>query len=96
MFKKSAQRLDPPPGVKTLPQAAEVLSVWAAPEQAQQVTLRTTWEDPAAWGLMLVDIARHAARAYGMEGRSEVETLARIKQFFDAEWSHPTDAVTQV
>jgi hypothetical protein len=53
--------------------------------------LRTNWSDPAAWGLLLVDIARHASLAYEREGRDRAETLARIREGFDAEWSSPTD-----
>jgi hypothetical protein len=44
------------------------------------------------WGLLLVDIARHAARAYAREGAcTEDEALARIVDMFEAEISRPTD-----
>jgi hypothetical protein len=59
--------------------------------KAQQLTLRTTWKDPGAWGLLLVDIARHAARAYQREGRDPQEVLRRIRELCDAEWSEATD-----
>jgi hypothetical protein len=53
------------------------------------------WRDPAAWGIMLVDLARHVASAYQqLEGRKLDDTLARIKEGFDAEWGYPTDNVT--
>jgi hypothetical protein len=86
----STQALGPPP-LASDREAIEILRVWAAPDDAQQVTLRTYWSDPAAWGLLLVDIARHASVAYGREGRDPTETLARIREGFDAEWSSPTD-----
>jgi hypothetical protein len=71
--------------------AVEVLRVWAAPDSPQQLTLRTTWKDPGAWGLLLVDVAHHAARAYKAEGRDPNEVLARIRELWDAEWALPTD-----
>jgi hypothetical protein len=49
------------------------------------------WEDPAAWGLMLVDIARHVARAHGQEGEDEEEVFQRILAGFHAEIQLPTD-----
>jgi len=61
--KKPIRELEPPPIANTNSQEVEVLRVWAAPGQPQQLTLRTTWKDPGAWGLLLADIARHAANA---------------------------------
>jgi hypothetical protein len=47
------------------------------------------------WGLLLVDIARHAARAYAREGvMSEEEALARILDMFESEIARPTDMGT--
>jgi len=40
---------------------------------------------------MLVDVARHVAKAYAKEGRNEAEVLHRIRDLFDAEWSDSTD-----
>src|SRR6516164_9717941 len=76
--------------------AVEVLRVWAAPDSPQQLSLRTTWKDPGAWGLMLVDIARHAAKVYASEGHNEVEVLARIRELWDVEWSGPADDPLQL
>jgi hypothetical protein len=70
----------------------ELARIWAA-KGKQYVSIRTgTWDDPAAWGLMLVDLAKHVANAYG-EGQAmgADEVLQRIKQGFDAEWDRPTD-----
>jgi hypothetical protein len=93
---KSFQELDTPPIAKSNPKAVEVLRVWAAPGKPQQLVLKTTWEDPGAWGLMLADIARHATNAYANEGRNSVEVLSRIRQLFEAELSGPTDTPTQI
>ena len=83
--------LDTPPIARENPEAVEVLRVWAAPGKPQQLTLKTTWSDPGAWGLMLVDIARHAALAYKSEGRDPAEVLNRIQELWNAEWSSSTD-----
>ena len=83
--------LDPPPIAMTDANAVEVLRVWALPGSPQQLTLRTTWKDAGAWGLMLVDVARHAAKAYASEGLDPKVVLARIRELFDAEWEKPTD-----
>jgi hypothetical protein len=94
--RKNANELDPPPQAQGDPEAREVMRVWASPESPQVVTLRRTWDDPGAWGLMLVDIARHAANAYANEGMPRAEALARIKALFDAEWAAPTDEAREI
>ena|SRR6478672_10685338 len=93
MFGKRANKnsLEVPPLADEDSAAVEVLRVWAAPGAPQQLTLRTTWKDPGAWGLLVVDIARHAAQAYKADGRDPGEVLARIRELWDAEWSNPTD-----
>ena len=77
-------------------QSFEVLRVWTAPGHTQEVVLKTTWKDPATWGLMLADIARHAANAYANEGHDRAEVLAKIRQLIDAEFSDPTDEPIQI
>jgi hypothetical protein len=79
------------------PAAKEVLRVWSLPDASQEYVLEPTWSDPAAWGLMLVDIARHAARAYARGGQlTEQQVLDRILWGFKAEWSVPTDVGKQL
>jgi hypothetical protein len=72
--------------------ATELLRVWAAHGQ-QHVSLATNvWKDPAAWGIMLVDLAKHVASAYQQSsGEDYGEALKRIRQGFDAEWDTATD-----
>ena len=89
--KKHSQELDPPPIARQSPEAVEVLRVWAEPGSPQQLTVRTIWKDPGAWGLLLVDVARHVALAYEREGQSSAGVLQRIRELFDAEWDAPTD-----
>jgi Domain of unknown function (DUF5076) len=51
--KKPVRELEVPPIANSHPQATEVLRVWAAPGLPQQLTLRITWKDSGAWGLLL-------------------------------------------
>lgn len=88
--------LDPPPVASSHPEAIEILRVWALPGAPQQLMLRTCWKDPGAWGLLLADVARHAARAYGREGQDPDDALRRIRALFDAEWSSPTSGTEDV
>jgi hypothetical protein len=90
MIEKRRQDLIPPPIAGSRPDSVEVLRVWAAPGSPQQLTLRTCWKDPGAWGLLLVDVARHAAQAYERDGLNPKEVLQRIRDLFDAEWASPT------
>src|SRR5271154_3782985 len=97
MFGKNPlQQLAVPPIANSNPKAVEVLRVWAVPGQPQQLTLRPTWKDAGAWGLMLVDIARHASKAYANEGHNPAEVLARIRQFMEAEFAKPTDGAVEL
>jgi hypothetical protein len=93
LFGKRSNRkeLKLPPIAESDPEAAEILRVWATPKGSQQLTLRTTWRDAGAWGLLLVDIARHAAKAYEKEGKDQQAILARIHELFEAEWTNPSD-----
>jgi len=88
--RKTANELDPPP-LAIEPEAVEILRVWTAQEGGQEVVLSTRWTDPGAWGLVLVDIAQHAANAYARNGMRREEVLSRIRELFDAEWDSPTD-----
>ena len=96
MFRKKVQELELPPVARENPRAVEVLRVWAVPGEPQELVLKTTWKDPGAWGLVLVDIARHASKAYANEGRDQSEVIARIRQSFEAEFSNPTDEPVQL
>jgi len=74
------------------PQSFELMRVWMA-NQGQHVSLRLgVWDDPAAWGILLADLARHVADAYQQtEGLDPLRTLQRIKAGLDAEWDSPTN-----
>ena len=77
-----------------VPQAAaedtasfELLRVWVA-HQAQQVTLRPgIWQEPAAWGVMLADLARSIVKIH-VENDDELEAeafLSGLLEGFDSE-----------
>lgn len=96
MFGRKGIELEEPPLSRDAA-AFEILRVWGGDNLPQQYSLKTVWDDPGAWGLMLVDIARHVAKAYGNTGDfSEEAALKRIKELFDAEWASPTDTPLQV
>ena len=86
------KELPVPAAAKSDASARELARVWAAGGK-QHVSLATgLWSDPGAWGLLLVDLARHVANAYEeMEGRDPSQVLARIRDAFDVEWQNPTD-----
>jgi hypothetical protein len=92
VFNKSKQQLAPPP-LADQRDAAEALRVWVLPDWSRmQVALQTRHDDPSLWGILLADVARHAAKAYALNGKcSENDALRRIREVFDAEWSSPTD-----
>ena len=71
----------------------ELARVWIA-NKAQHVSIRVgVWNDPAAWGIMLADLAQHVANAYEQDEAIErSRVLQRIKTAFNAEIDSPTDA----
>ncbi len=55
------------------------------------ISFTAAFKDPAMWGMLLVDVARHAARAYEREGlASEDEALAAMRGLLEEEWERPT------
>lgn len=90
------KELAPPPGVRTASRAMELARIWIV-DNKQQITLSgNLWDDPAAWGLMLVDLARHVANAYESQGQDRSQVFSRILAAFDAECRHPTDDAEQL
>jgi Domain of unknown function (DUF5076) len=57
-----------------------------------EVSLRRAFEDVDLWGMLIADVARHAARVFVTEtGMSEDQALVHIRATFDAELDEPTD-----
>lgn len=95
-FDPKERELKIPPAAITDEGAGEVLRAWIV-NQGLHVSLTPTAFGPTGevWGMLLVDIARHVARALHAEtGQGEDETLANIKRMFDAEWTNVTDPGT--
>ena len=69
---------------------AEMARIWIADGNQVVILSPRTWDDPGAWGLMLVDLAMHVSRAYAAKGITAEAALSRIRECFDAEWKHPT------
>jgi hypothetical protein len=64
-------------------------------EGGLHVALRRAFDDPQAWGMLIADVARHAARIFATETKlSEEEALEIIRSMFDAEMDAPTDPGT--
>ncbi|HKW18901.1 MAG TPA: DUF5076 domain-containing protein [Terriglobales bacterium] len=89
---RDKRQLSIPEAAEKDSQAIEILRVWRTREQ-QYVSLRAgVWDDPAAWGILLVDIARHVTNSYEQtKGLDPIETLERIKTVWGAEMESPTD-----
>src|SRR5258708_31043069 len=80
-----------PPDVMGRDDAVEVVRGLIL-EGGRCIAFTRAFEEPDMWGLLLVDIARHAARAYARESAcTEQEALTRIVDMFEAETARPTD-----
>ena len=80
-----------PPDAIGNAEAVEVLRAFVV-DGGLSISFTRAFEEPQMWGMLLVDIARHAARVFEKEGVcSEEEALERILSMFEAEISHPTD-----
>jgi Domain of unknown function (DUF5076) len=80
-----------PPDVMHRDDATEVLRAFVL-DGGLSIAFTRAFEEPDIWGMLLVDIARHAARAYARESQyTEDEALSRIVEMFEAEINRPTD-----
>jgi len=80
-----------PPDVVGREDAAEVLRAFVV-DGGLSIAFTRAFEEPDMWGLLLVDIARHAARAYARDAAyTEEDALTRIVDMFEAEIARPTD-----
>ena len=80
-----------PPDVIGRDDATEVLRAFVV-DEGLSIAFMRAFDEPDMWGLLLVDIARHAARAYARESEyTEDEALRRIVEMFEAEIARPTD-----
>ena len=80
-----------PPDVVGRNDAVKVLRAFVV-DGGLSIAFTRAFEEPDMWGMLLVDIARHAARAFSREtDLSEQEALARIVDMFQAELARPSD-----
>jgi hypothetical protein len=85
-----------PPDAITRDDAVEVLRAFVV-DGGLSISFTRAFDDPQMWGMLLVDVARHAARVYATEGvMDEAEALASIVEMFEAELADPTDIGTTV
>ncbi len=80
-----------PPDAIGNSEAVEVVRAFVV-DGGLSISFQRAFDDPAMWGMLLVDIARHAARVFEKEGVcSTEEALAQIHAMFEAELARPTD-----
>ncbi len=91
----NTRELPIPPEALEAPRAVEVVRAWVASNDLHVSLTTGIWKDPAAWGVVLVDLAKHIARAYEQtDGPDEATSLALIRKTFDAEWENPSGEVS--
>ena len=74
--------------------AHEVLRAWVA-DGGLTVSVRRSFDDPAVWGILLADVARHVSRIYAEEdGTSEEEALSKVVETLTSELMEPTSSVS--
>lgn len=94
MGQKDALRI--PAAAMKDPRSLEVLRVWIAQGEQHVALSFGMWEEPAAWGLLLADLARHIAGAHAQQDDAvdEEDFLEEIRAGFEAEMDAPTDEVS--
>lgn len=86
--------LNPPPLVRDKP-ANEVMRI-AVHNGELHMSLRRGFDDPGVWGLLLVDAARHVARAYAHDKVvTEDQALARIQEGFEKAIREPPEGAAE-
>lgn len=85
--------MDVAPAAHVLRGAQEFLRMWLVPGGDVTCLIDpSVIDDPAAFGIAMVDCVRHGARAYAnVTGMSEEDALDRIWMGVDAERNRPTD-----
>ena len=85
-----------PPAASRDPRSLEVLRVWIANGEQHVALAFGMWEDAAAWGLLLADLARHIAEAHAQQDEQvdADDFLEQIRAGFEAEMDAPSDDVS--
>jgi len=61
-YTSEIQELAPPHSIHGASKAMELARIWIVDENQHVSISGNLWRDPAAWGLMLVDLAKHILR----------------------------------
>jgi len=81
-----------PAGPLTDPHAVELARVWSSGgHQYFVLDVMKLSEDPAGWGICVLDLMKHVARTYQQHGQSKEEAYKRVLAGFAAEMQHPTE-----
>ena len=87
MAKKEHKELPIPETSKRQERAIEVLRVWINGDSTMDASANPTFKDPAAWGVLLIDVARHLSRAYAQQTKvSEAEAFETMRQTLQGSW----------
>ena len=91
MSQKDALRI--PAAAMKDPRSLEVVRVWIANGQQHVALSFGMWEDPAAWGLLLADLAQHIAEAHAQQDPevNAEDFLEEIRAGFEAEMDSPSE-----
>ena len=84
-----------PSAAERAEKAVEMARIWIVDGDQHVVISPNLWKDAAAWGLMLVDLAKHVASAYEAQGHERAAVLKKIHEAFEVEWESPTDPVAR-
>ncbi len=78
------------------PRSLEVLRVWIANGEQHVALAFGMWDDPAAWGLLLADLARHIAEAHAQQDQDvdAEDFLEQIRSGLEAELDGPADEIS--
>jgi hypothetical protein len=88
-----SNQLGIPPGPADDAQAFELARVWSSQGHQYYVLHVEPFRDqPAVWGLMALDLMKHAARAYEqLDGRSREDAYREMLFGIMAEMQNPTE-----
>jgi hypothetical protein len=78
------------------PRSLEILRVWIANGEQHVALAFGMWEEPAAWGLLLADLARHIAEAHAQQD-DQVDAedfLEQLRSGMEAELDGPSDEIS--
>lgn len=84
-----------PPEVTVADNAIEIMRAWLVDGALQVSLMPSAFDDKAAWGILLADIAHHIADALAeSRGYDRGKTIAAIVERFNREIAKPTDQRT--